>query len=435
MNSSNLSKANDLYNNAEYSKALPLLEELLKDNFDSIEIHQKLARSFFQIKNYQRALKEYTELGTKDSNNAKYQYFIGRCYSLLKKDELAKQAHLKALEIDSDYMFSNRELAELLIFSSKVSSDWEKALKIYKDKILIAKNQNWANYSNFSVGCKKLNRWDECLNALEKAHELAPKQISPLKKIATYFTKRNLPKALNAINKWIELDPESKDPYVIGIRTAIENKEDNLLIHYYEQIKQAIPSFLCDDYIACNVVTAYLAKNQIKLARACYNSLKDLHGGDPDFDGLNRKIKKKEQTIIGIDLKGLNAIESEWVCNLHDVFIKYKNTPIAIGGFAFEYNEPKEESDDWQIEASVYAYDDIEKHEKMVKTYCPETEFPEGNEFFTVGSKIKSKISLKKIVDRSMQLPSFQNLKLQPIVFFSQQEHDAGTKFYLKIES
>jgi len=225
-----LQRALDLCNNKEFSKALPLLEELVKENPQESEAWRVLAQIHWtHMQQPDIAIDELIESLKCNPRNIWALILMGNLLSKEKNDiEHAKKYYDKVLEY-----YPNNAIAINNIGATYMErGDYEGALP-YMEKALEIDSQYVNSY--YGLGCcyYKLNRLEDCfetchqgvLKSVERP-ENKPVREELLKLFMTVAKK--LSESINYINVWMGIKDELESVDHINIRFE-EDKSINVL--------------------------------------------------------------------------------------------------------------------------------------------------------------------------------------------------------------
>lgn len=225
-----LQRALDLCNNKEFSKALPLLEELVKENPQESEAWRVLVQIHWtHMQQPDIAIDELIESLKCNPRNIWALILMGNLLSKEKNDiEHAKEYYDKVLEY-----YPNNAIAINNIGATYMErGDYEGALP-YMEKALEIDSQYVNSY--YGLGCcyYKLNRLEDCF---ETCHQGALKSVErpenkPVREelLKLFMTvAKKLSESINYINVWMGIKDELESVDHINIRFE-EDKSINVL--------------------------------------------------------------------------------------------------------------------------------------------------------------------------------------------------------------
>ena len=151
-----IEKANKLSNQERFEEALELLENLFKDEANSIKVRKPLIDTLLSYGGYlndvytlefEKAKNIFERIIEIDPNNYRAHYNKGIAYFNLSKMEEAKKSYEKALSIKPDYKHCIYNLGLLY----ETTNDLQKALKYYEKTLEIDPKFTYATHARAQI--------------------------------------------------------------------------------------------------------------------------------------------------------------------------------------------------------------------------------------------------------------------------------------------
>ena len=168
-----LEKGNVLFVEKKFTEALAIYEDILKKNPEAFIIYKNIGNCYFAMEKYDRAVDSYQKLSEKQPNSAEAFTLIGNAYVNAK--------------------------------------NMEKAMEWYQ-KIPFEAINDTTTLFNIGVNLFNNNKNDLALNYFKKAVEIDAEFAPGYYQLGMTYTALNqIPEALTALQKFMELAPDSPD--------------------------------------------------------------------------------------------------------------------------------------------------------------------------------------------------------------------------------
>lgn len=162
-------RAKELYDNADYKRALSIFEEFFQKNPDIYLLYYNIALCHQELGEYDKALENYEKFLEKRPNHSTTYYKMGLCYIELKQFDKALESFEKTIEIDPEDPNTYYNVAEVYFYIDHL----EEAIKYYQKSI--EKKPDFADsYLKLGYTYLKLNDKPNTIKYLEKYLELNP---------------------------------------------------------------------------------------------------------------------------------------------------------------------------------------------------------------------------------------------------------------------
>jgi tetratricopeptide (TPR) repeat protein len=243
------------YELGEREKTLENFEKAAKLWPDNYEIYLGLAMEYLLSGKIHKAIQTYKAAIKFNKKRSEAYFYLGYIYSKQHQWELAIKHYKKAINVDKNFKQTYIHLAHLYFDLGEKSSDkrdslFGEAIKVYTDLLKIEPNASGV-YNNIGVIYSFLGRYEEALNAYQKAIELDTSNELARKNLFSLKNNRLNDKQLL---ERITLNPKvmTGKPVIKGTRLTVEYIL-NLLAHgaTEEEILNEYEGLTKEDIHAC----------------------------------------------------------------------------------------------------------------------------------------------------------------------------------------
>jgi tetratricopeptide (TPR) repeat protein len=263
---------------AFYEKSIFLAERFgFEDDFIAGNYNNR-GSNYHELKQYERAIEDYSRAMELNPKCATAYTNRGVTYAKLKQHEKAIGDYNKAIEMNPEYAdaYNNRGLSYAKL------KQHEKAIEDYGKAIEM--NPNFAKpYNNRSITYHELRQYETAIEDCSKAIELNPKYAKAYyNRGNAYYELNQYERAIEDYSKAIELNPNFAEAYInrgIGYR---KSKQHEMAI---EDFNRGIKLMELDPELALAYIyrgEAYLGLNQYEMAIEDYNKAIELKEDLPD---------------------------------------------------------------------------------------------------------------------------------------------------------
>lgn len=230
------------YNRRAYFEAIPLYEEMLESDLQNMEyltrlaemysmspkkmkgieyaervlklkptdgnIHRTLARTFYEVQHYPKALAEYKEAEKTLTTDKDLPFKIAYCYMKLNDNQNARLYYEKSLTLDSENASKIYETA----ISCYETNYYKRALELFQ----MAEDKGYYKtktfYDNWALTYLEMKEYDNAIAYYNKAREYAPydKDIN-LSIAEVYMKKGDFGKSREVLDGLLEINPEDAE--------------------------------------------------------------------------------------------------------------------------------------------------------------------------------------------------------------------------------
>jgi tetratricopeptide (TPR) repeat protein len=185
------------------------LIEIIESNPDDAEAYYNRGIAYYDIKDYNKAINDYSKAIELNPDDAKTYFYRGNAYGRIEDYDKAINDFSKAIELNPDYAeaYNNRGNAYNKIKNyNKAINDYSKAIELNPD-LAVA-------YNNRGVAYAEIEDYDKAINDYSKAIELNPDDAKVYYNRGHAYNKiKDYNKAINDYSKAIELNPDYADTY------------------------------------------------------------------------------------------------------------------------------------------------------------------------------------------------------------------------------
>ena len=184
-------------------EALPILEQLARDDANNAVFRATLAQAWRQQGNLKRAIELYREAAAQTPDDPEAWYNLAAAFQDAGDQEKAGTAIAEALRLDKKRPEAHNVLGIALASTGQPAAaigEFQKAIDIDP--------RNARAYNNLGNVLRAMNRPDDAAQAYRKSIELAPRYPDPLNGLGTLAVQRDRPaEALPLFDKAIALAP------------------------------------------------------------------------------------------------------------------------------------------------------------------------------------------------------------------------------------
>jgi len=271
-------KAEEHESNSEWKMALDIYEELLKQFPEEILFIEKTAWCASRLSKYDLAIKHFILLTEKESQIAKWFYYVGYQYYMQKDWESANKWFEKALFLYPEYLvvkyryaYSLRQMCASMMVLKK--DEYWKALKLLTECDSIwdkyspeQKKQNEDTYAAICFQHAKLlidrNHIEEAIEYLEKALSIKPEEVEYQYQLSKSYL------SIGKIEKAKEILPSNSPKYYVKeleIDILIAEKKQMDAIEKYNTLLK----YRKKDYLYRELGMQYYEIDNLKDAISC----------------------------------------------------------------------------------------------------------------------------------------------------------------------
>lgn len=209
------SKSNQSENDfmLEIEKLVNRFSSLEKEREESNQMtawdYRRQGNRYYELNQYENAIKCYTNAINTQPNNAQFYYDRGASYIKLEEYTKAVDDYTKSIELNERFSgaYNNRG------YTYNILNEYSKAIADYNRAIELDPNHA-ETYSNRGYTYYNLGEYSNAIADYDKAIELKPKYANPYKHQGVLWKKKeDFTKALYFLTKAIELDPKYKEAY------------------------------------------------------------------------------------------------------------------------------------------------------------------------------------------------------------------------------
>ncbi|QXP58556.1 tetratricopeptide repeat protein [Olleya sp. HaHaR_3_96] len=454
----NIERAIHYKSEGDWKKAITYYEKAAIDDPNNADLFKDLGLCARNAKAHEKSFESYKKGYELAPSRPVFPYRMASALIELKRFEEAIAACDLALQINNEYTYALEQKAVIYHFHLKQS---ETAYQIYKAVVRVEKMQTYGTYFNFGQVCYILGKKKDALDAFSKAHKAAPKNPRPLKNIAIKFIDFKPKAVLEAAKKWLllvaddEAEKENAEVTICKALIALEAFEDAIVLAEKHKLlfsdiamkalslkkdKMALPMLLkaieynTQEFLIVALIQLYIRLDQVDTARLCFDTNKEMMGGDPDFDRMSGMIRKAEMALI--NGTNISTTEIEWLTEMDrfiaGVFANQTNEKL-VGGVSIEFNNDDEASG-YQIQVTAHGYSNKATARKLFKTYHPETEHTIGSYFFQDDVLIPDEFAFIRLSKAIIEKLA-QTTELKKNVFVNLQEHDHSVRYFYEHKS
>ncbi|MFZ2724705.1 MAG: tetratricopeptide repeat protein [Methylococcaceae bacterium] len=262
--------AKKYYLQRELKKAIYYLTQAIKLKPDYSDAYNDRGLCFFENKQYDLALNDYSKAIELNAIEAKYYSNRGLCFFEKKQYDSALSDYNKAIALNPNYAeaYYNRGL---FYFEHKL---YELALENYRKTVAL--NLKDADvYNNIALCYSQQRQYNLALDYYKLAIALSPNNIDIYyNRGACYLEQKQYELALKDYNKSILLNPNDNESYINRGTCFSADKQYELALNDYNHAIHLNPKFAVA-YI--NRGTCYLEQSQYELALKDYNKAIELN--------------------------------------------------------------------------------------------------------------------------------------------------------------
>ncbi|WP_336182923.1 tetratricopeptide repeat protein, partial [Fusobacterium polymorphum] len=222
----------------EYEKAIDDYSRAIELNPNNASYYYNRGISFNRLKEYEKAIDDYNKAIELNPNDASYYYNRGNTFSILKEYEKAIDNYSRAIELNpnnASYYYNRGNTFSILKEYEKAIDDYNKAIEL---------NPNNASYyynrgNTFSI----LKEYEKAIDDYSRAIDLNPNDASYYyNRGNTFSILKEYEKAIDDYNKAIELNPNNASYYYNRGNTFSILKEYEKAIDNYEKAIELDPN-------------------------------------------------------------------------------------------------------------------------------------------------------------------------------------------------
>lgn len=347
---------------------------------------------------------------------------LGDTYRHMECYEDALVAFDHSIALDEDFYSSHRDKAFILHFRLQRSAE---ALVVY-DHVVTLQKSTAADHFNRAQVLRSLNKVDQAIAAYQAALDGDPKSVRFARTPAGVLADERPAEALEFAKAWQILEPENWEPKEQIARIFVDQAKKTTRLEEAASLLESALKLREGEHIYITLIKTYAKLGRVDDAQNLFNKYKVRSGGDPDFDCLERVIRKARD--------GDTDPIAEWRTCVSEFCAAIPEG--LLGGISFEYDdegsEPEDGSGGITIEAVARTYDDASQAKKLFADYMAKDKHVLHSGFFSVGRILVDKKELKKIADYVKNLP---DIKKRKRLFFNQQEHDTKVDFSCEVRA
>ena len=221
----------ELVGNKEFETAMPLIEDALKSDPNSVELLKFGGLTAVNLKEWQKARKYFETTVKYNAEDATAWFYLANCYEKLGDLSAAKNSYMTVVKLRPEYMEAYKSLCIMLL----KTGDTDTALTYAK----IAAGFESDDYIfDFILGTvyMKSKDYSEAIAPLKKALEKAPDNITVINSLGTCnIAAGNTNEALKIYEKALEISPDNAMTYYnIGSVYQIQQNHEKA-IEYLEK--------------------------------------------------------------------------------------------------------------------------------------------------------------------------------------------------------
>lgn len=214
----------DAYRAMNNSKAIDEYTISIKNIPDKSYFYYVRGKSYLNNKQYDKAILDFNEAISLDSN--KYEYYYGEralAYRKLKNYDMAVKDAKKALEINDNYYLAYNELGDIALDNKEYNESLD-----YFEKVVNVNSKYYYAWVRIGDIYFQLKKYNKAKNAYKKSLESKTKiSIIYYNLGKCYYYENNLSKTLDWYNKAINIDVNNDKYYLERGRLFIEMGDKN----------------------------------------------------------------------------------------------------------------------------------------------------------------------------------------------------------------
>jgi len=212
----------------KYLLSIPLLQQFLMKNPNSLKAMLLLGIAYRQMGNYEEAIKMHLKSLQQDEDQVRANYSLGIDYEKKGNDETAKRYYTKAIELDKAFTKAYFRLANIYMKEEK----YDLAVSLYIDGLSFREGSvnEWINLAYCYM---KTSKHEAALKVLKEALKLNPGSSKVIFAFGTcYLSQHQYEKVEEMITK---LDPEKDKEFFLSLKIKVALDK-----HRYEELKELI---------------------------------------------------------------------------------------------------------------------------------------------------------------------------------------------------
>jgi tetratricopeptide (TPR) repeat protein len=216
----------------DYAKSYDIIEKLIKDGEKDPYLYKHLYNLSLKEQKYDKSEELLKEIVNLEPNSSENWLMYGNFLSQEGKNDEAKKAYLKAIELDSENIDAYYQLAVL------VSSNTEEAVKYFKKILEVDSSYKADVYYNIGVIYSMAKNEKKMLEYINMAIKENPKFIKPYYFLAFYYeSKDDILKAIDMYKKILEIEPDNLEIVTKLVQIYVNNKN-------YDEAEKILKNFI-----------------------------------------------------------------------------------------------------------------------------------------------------------------------------------------------
>lgn len=226
-----LKQAEELYQQTDYKGSLALLHNVSKPTAESLSL---LGQNYFMLGDFKKATEAFQKALALESANSEYAHWLGRSFGRRAETSMltapmyaskARQYFEQAVALDPSNGEAMNDLFDYYLQApAMLGGGLEKAERIAKR--IAERNAAEGHFAEAQLADKR-KQFDTAVNHLRAAMELAPRQVGRVLDLARYLAKRGrIKESEEAFARAERLAPDAPTVYFARARTYIEQKRN-----------------------------------------------------------------------------------------------------------------------------------------------------------------------------------------------------------------
>jgi len=244
-----LDSAKDRFEAGQYQESVRILEDVLKGLPNDAAVHHWLGRSYFELRNWDRAIESAQRATTLDARNAEAFYWLGKAYSEKADEERslslgkkAGKAFKQAVELDPKHIRARRNLIVWYLRMPRIFGGSEEEARKQVEAIAALDPVQGALANGLFWRVKE--KWDRAEAEYGRVFDLRPSTADPYLEVADLGRKRldaaGLKRATEAA---AQVNPsEPRLAFYRGVMYAVSGERldegERLLLSYVKNVPQ-----------------------------------------------------------------------------------------------------------------------------------------------------------------------------------------------------
>lgn len=204
-----LSRLAEMYSmSSQKMKAVEYAERVLKLKPSDPQVFKMLARTFYEVKHYPKAIELYLVAEKSLAKDMDIPYKLGFCYRKLSKNYEAMQYYIKAMQLDENNSNKIYEAAN----SCYDANNFKLAIELYQKAEVKGYFKSKSFYDNWALAYTEMKNYEQALQCYMKAKDFSPFDKNINLSIAdTYMKMGEFNKSRDVLDEMLKINPKDAD--------------------------------------------------------------------------------------------------------------------------------------------------------------------------------------------------------------------------------